>query len=60
MDVGKCVFLCFFYFNNCIYLFLAVLDIRCCTDFSLVVVLGLLIAVVSVAVEHRLQAHWVQ
>ena len=59
MDVGKCVFLCFFFFNNCIYVFLAVLDIRCCTDFSLVVVLGLLIAVVSV-VEHRIQAHWVQ
>ena len=52
-----------------IYLFLAVLGLHCFTQrnslvaasggYSLPVVLGLLIAVVSV-VEHRIQAHWVQ
>ena len=53
----------FFFFCNFIYLFLAVLDLRCCAGFSLaaaskayspVVVCGLLIAVTSL-VEHRLQ-----
>ena len=37
-----------------IYLFLAVLDLRCCTGFSLVAEYRLLIAVVSLAAEHRL------
>ena len=53
----------FFFFFNFIYLFLAVLDLRCCAGFSLaaaskayspVVMCGLLIAVTSL-VEHRLQ-----
>ena len=37
-----------------IYLFLAVLDLRCCTGVSLVAEHRLLIAVVSLAAEHRL------
>ena len=51
------------FFKNFTYLFLAVLGLRCCVGFSLVavsasyslvVVHGLLIAVASLLVEHRL------
>ena len=35
----------FFFFGNFIHLLLAVLGLRCCMGFSLVVMLGLLIAV---------------
>ena len=42
-----------FLFNNFIYLFMAVLGPHCCADVSLVPVCGLLIAVTSLAVEHR-------
>ena len=51
------------------FLFLAVLGLRCCTGFSLVVVSrgysliathGLLIAVVSLAAEHQLYDTWAQ
>ena len=51
----------FLSFNNCVYLFLVVLDPHCCLSFflaaesgaySLVVVPGLLTAVVCLAVEH--------
>ena len=38
-----------------VYLLLAVLDLCCCTDFSLVAMLGLLIAVTSLIAEHRLE-----
>ena len=50
-------------FNNCIHLFLDVLDLHCCKRFSLVAVSrgyslvavhGLLIAVASLVAEHRL------
>ena len=41
-----------FLLNNFIYVFMAVLGLHCCTDFSLVVVCRLLIAVTSL-VEHR-------
>ena len=41
----------FFFF---IYLFMAVLGLHCCTGFSLVVVLGLLIVVASLVAEHGL------
>ena len=58
--VLDCVFI---FFNNFIYLFLAVLDVRCYTGFSVVVesrgyslvaALGLLIVVASLVAEHRL------
>ena len=58
--VLDCVFI---FLNNFIYLFLAVLDVRCYTGFSVVVesrgyslvaVLGLLIVVASLVTEHRL------
>ena len=42
-----------FLLNNFIYVFMAVLGLHCCADFSLVVVCGLLIAVTSLVVEHR-------
>ena len=60
---GPVVFLPFFFFNKFIYLFLAVLGLRCCTRaFSscgeqgllLVAVHGLLIAVASLVAEHGL------
>ena len=41
-------------FLKFIYLFLGVLGLSCCMGFSLVVVLGLLIAVASLAAEHGL------
>ena len=47
----------FFSLYNVIYLFLAVLDFRCCPGFSLVVgsvVCRLLIAVASLVAKHRL------
>ena len=43
-------------FLTFLYLFLAVLGLSCCTGFSLVVMLGLLIAVASLAAEHGLIA----
>ena len=55
------------FFFSLIYLFLAVLGLGCCASFSLVeasgsysliAVHGLLIAVASVVVEHRLQGTW--
>ena len=42
------------------YLFLAVLDLRCCTGFSLVAVRGLLIMAVSLVAEQRSRAHRLQ
>ena len=59
----------FFFKKLFIYLSLAVLGLSCCVGFSLVVtsggyslvaVCGLLIAVASLVVEHRLQAHGLQ
>ena len=59
----------FFFKKVFIYLSLAVLGLSCCVGFSLVVtsggyslvaVCGLLIAVASLVVEHRLQAHGLQ
>ena len=41
-----------FLFNNFAYLFMAVLGLHCCADFSLAPVCGLLIAATSL-VEHR-------
>jgi len=38
-----------------VYLLLAVLDLCCCADFSLVAMLGLLIAVTSFIAEHGLE-----
>ena len=43
---------------KCIYLFLAVLGLCCCTDFFLVAVQGLLIAVASLVAEHELLGAW--
>ena len=57
------------FFKKGIYLSLAVLGLSCCVGFSLVVasggysllaVCGLLIAVASLVVEHRLQVHGLQ
>ena len=57
------------FFIKGIYLSLAVLGLSCCVGFSLVVasggyslraVCGLLIAVASLVVEHRLQVHGLQ
>ena len=54
----------FLYTIYIIYLFLAVLDPLCCVGFSaafsLVMVCGLLIAVASLVVEHRLSARSLQ
>ena len=47
--------LCFnMFLNNCIYLYLAVLGLSCCTGFSLVVVHRLLTVGASPVVEHGL------
>ena len=62
---NRCVVVLFFFYCNVvalfffflilfIYLFLAVLGVRCCMDFSLAVVCGLLIGVTSLVGEHRL------
>ena len=59
----------FSFLKMCIYLFLAVLGLRCCTGFSLVAVSGgyslvavleLLIAMASLAVGHGLRVHGLQ
>ena len=49
-----------FFIKNKFVLFLAVLGLRCCAGFSLVVVLGLLIAMAPLAAEHGLQARGLQ
>jgi len=41
-----------------IFIYLAVLSLRCCLGFSLVAVRGLLIVVASLAVEHGLLSVW--
>ena len=60
---------CIDFLKQIMFLFLAVLGLRCCTGFSLVVVSrgysliathGLLIAVVSLAAEHQLYDTWAQ
>ena len=45
---------CFILKYNFIYVFLAVLGLRCCTGFSLVAVPGPLTAVASLGAEHGL------
>ena len=68
-EAQKCLILVFLY--NFIYLFLAVLGLRCCVGFSLVaesggyslvMAHGLLIAVAFLAVKHGRRVHrmWAQ
>ena len=54
----KKVFLTFLNIIQLVYLFWAVLGLRCCIGHPLVVVHGLLIAVAFLATEHRLQGMW--
>ena len=69
-DILPGAFTCFLFVKiNFIYLFLAVLGLRCCMGFSLVAasrgyslvtVCGLLIVVAFLVVEHTLSAHGLQ
>ena len=52
------LFLFKFFSHVLFYLFLAVLGLHCSTGFSLAAVCGLLIAVASFVVEHRLWGVW--
>ena len=52
------LFLFKFFSHVLFYLFLAVLGLHCSTCFSLAAVCGLLIAVASFVVEHRLRGVW--
>ena len=56
-DQLSCFLSSSFFKDNFIYL-LAVLDLRCCAGFSLVVASRLLIVVASLVAEHRLLATW--
>ena len=56
-DIAQAV-RCFFFFNNFIYLFLAVLGLHCCVGSSLVVVHALLMVTPPFIAEHRLCSAW--
>ena len=57
LDQLSCFLSSFFFKDNFIYL-LAVLGLRCCTGFPLVVASRLLIVVAFLVAEHRLLVTW--